>query len=32
MINQAAFQWLEESKKQYNVNAFGHVFEKYFNN
>lgn len=32
MLNQAAFQWLEESKKQYCVKDFGFVFEKYINN
>jgi hypothetical protein len=32
MLNQAAFQWLEESKKQYSVKDFGFVFEKYINN
>ncbi|WP_238579271.1 YvbH-like oligomerization domain-containing protein [Neobacillus niacini] len=31
-MNQAAFQCLEESKKQFNVNDFGYVFEKYINN
>jgi hypothetical protein len=32
MLNQAAFQWLEDSKKQYCVKDFGFVFEKYINN
>ncbi|WP_462411819.1 PH domain-containing protein [Neobacillus sp. Marseille-QA0830] len=32
MLNQAAFQWLEEAKKQYWIKDFGHIFEKYINN
>ncbi|WP_042455668.1 PH domain-containing protein [Neobacillus dielmonensis] len=32
MLNQAAFQWLEESKKQYRIKDFGYIFEKYINN
>jgi hypothetical protein len=32
MLNQAAFQWLEDTKKQYNIKDFGYVFEKYINN
>ncbi|WP_251554965.1 PH domain-containing protein [Neobacillus muris] len=32
MLNQAAFQWLEESKKQYWIKDFGFIFEKYINN
>ncbi len=32
MLNQAAFQWLEDSKKQYCLKDFGFVFEKYINN
>ncbi len=32
MLNQAAFQWLEDSQKQYKVKDFGYVFEKYINN
>ncbi|MEH7106712.1 MULTISPECIES: PH domain-containing protein [Bacillaceae] len=32
LVNQAAFQWLENSKKQYCVKDFGFVFEKYINN
>nr|WP_263326209.1 PH domain-containing protein [Neobacillus sp. Marseille-Q6967] len=32
MLNQAAFEWLENSKKQYWVKDFGFVFEKYINN
>lgn len=32
LLNQAAFQWLEDSKKQYCVKDFGFVFEKYINN
>lgn len=32
MLNQAAFEWLENTKKQYCVKDFGFVFEKYINN
>ncbi|OLS39914.1 PH domain-containing protein [Bacillus sp. MRMR6] len=32
MLNQAAFQWLEDTKKQYNIKDFGYVFDKYINN
>lgn len=32
MLNQAAFQWLEDSKKQYSIKDFGYIFEKYINN
>jgi hypothetical protein len=31
-INEAAFNWLMESRKQYKVKDFGFVFEKYINN
>lgn len=31
-INEAAFDWLMESRKQYKVKDFGFVFEKYINN
>ncbi|MEH7462726.1 PH domain-containing protein [Bacillus thuringiensis] len=31
-INQIAFNWLVDTKKQYNVKDFGFVFEKFINN
>ncbi|MCP8971016.1 PH domain-containing protein [Ectobacillus ponti] len=31
-LNQAAFDWLTATRKQYNVKDFGFVFEKYMNN
>ncbi|WP_369902436.1 PH domain-containing protein [Bacillus manliponensis] len=31
-INQFAFNWLVDTKDQYNVKDFGHVFEKFINN
>lgn len=31
-INQIAFSWLTETKKQYTTKDFGFVFEKYINN
>lgn len=31
-INEAAFNWLMESRKQYKIKEFGFVFEKYINN
>lgn len=31
-INQIAFSWLTEAKKQYTTKDFGFVFEKYINN
>ncbi|QKE75393.1 hypothetical protein HPK19_22995 [Arthrobacter citreus] len=31
-INEAAFEWLMNSREQYKVKDFGYVFEKYINN
>lgn len=31
-INEIAFNWLEQSKKQYTIKDFGDVFERYINN
>jgi hypothetical protein len=31
-INEAAFNWLMESRKKYKIKDFGFVFEKYINN
>jgi hypothetical protein len=31
-LNQAAFSWLVETKKQYTIKDFGFVFEQYINN
>ncbi|MBO9131391.1 PH domain-containing protein [Bacillus sp. 165] len=31
-LNQTAFSWLVETKKQYTIKDFGFVFEKYINN
>ncbi|MDF2963613.1 MAG: hypothetical protein K0S39_5348, partial [Paenibacillus sp.] len=30
-INQAAFSWLTDTRKQYHVKDFGFVFERYIN-
>lgn len=31
-LNDAAFTWLMESRKEYHVKDYGYVFEKYINN
>jgi hypothetical protein len=31
-INQVAFDWLVDAKKQYNIKDYGYVFERYINN
>ncbi|MFE8699987.1 PH domain-containing protein [Cytobacillus sp. FJAT-54145] len=31
-LNEAAFNWLMETSKKYNVKDYGYVFEKYINN
>ncbi|KZZ85386.1 MULTISPECIES: PH domain-containing protein [Bacillaceae] len=31
-VNQTAFNWLMDTKKQYSIRDFGYVFEKYINN
>jgi hypothetical protein len=31
-INQVAFNWLVDAKKQYNIKDYGYVFEQYINN
>ncbi|AZB41005.1 hypothetical protein CEF21_00850 [Bacillus sp. FJAT-42376] len=31
-VNQTAFSWLMDTKKQYSIKDFGYVFEKYINN
>lgn len=31
-MNEIAFDWLVDTKKQYNVKDYGFVFEKFINN
>ncbi|ADY23640.1 TPA: hypothetical protein QCW92_002376 [Bacillus paranthracis] len=31
-MNEIAFNWLVDTKKQYNVKDYGFVFEKFINN